>query len=317
MREGEKVDLSIVIVSWNTRDLLRECIESVCRHTKGVTIEVFVVDNASSDGSAKMVAETFPEVKLIANEVNAGFSKANNQAIRLSVGRYVALLNPDTLLIEDVFSPLVKFADENVGVGAIGPKILNADGKTIQYSCARRLPNLFFDFCRLSGLSRRFGKSRLFGGEYMGYWDHSDSRFVEALSGACMLVRKDAIDRVGMLDENQFMYGDEIDWCKRLRGAGYDVYYLSALSIIHYGGESAKFNAVLTSVSAERSRLYYYQKHRGRGYSLSFNILVCVLASMKLLWAVGRRNNTGTRGNDTQIYRETVRWSIGAMMGGR
>jgi len=142
---SDKIDLSIIIVSWNTRDLLKECLKSLYKYTANITFEVIVVDNNSSDGSAHMVREIFPSVNLIENNFNAGFSKANNQAIRISRGRYIALLNPDTLLVEDVFSPLIKYADQHEELGAIGPKILDRDGKSVQYVCARRLPNLYYD----------------------------------------------------------------------------------------------------------------------------------------------------------------------------
>jgi GT2 family glycosyltransferase len=283
---NNNVDVSIVIVSWNTKELLRECLDSVYKYTVGVTFEVFVVDNASADGSVEMVQELFPDVKLIANNDNAGFSKANNQAIVLSKGRYAAILNPDTVLIEDVFSPLISYADKDARIGAIGPKIFNSDGKTIQYVCARKLPNLYFEFCRLSGLQWRFSKTRLFGGEYMSYWDHNSSRKVEGLSGACMVVRRDIIDKVGLMDENQFMYGDEIDWCRRMLDADWDIFYYADTALIHYGGVSSAQVKIQTSIESEKALRYYYLKHKGREYARLFVLLVLLFSGGKYLWSL-------------------------------
>jgi len=304
------IDLSIVIVSWNTRELLRECLESLYRYTSDVTFEVFVVDNASSDGSADMVRELFPQVNLIRNEQNLGFSKANNQAIKVSKGKYIALLNPDTLLIEDVFSPLIKYADQHEKIGAIGPKILNRDGKTIQYVCARRLPNLYLEFFELSGLTRKFPKNRIFGSEYMTYWDHDSSRYVEGLSGACMVVNKKAIDDVGMMDENQFMYGDEIDWCKRILDAGWKIYYYSGISIIHYGEESSKqIKHDLINI-AKNSRWYYYKKHYGKIYAFTYCVLISLFSMSKYLWSFLFRKKDNAVKEMMEIYKSNLKWSI-------
>jgi hypothetical protein len=257
-----------------------------------------------------MVGDLFASVHLIANKENKGFSSANNQAIRIAHGRYVALLNPDTLLIEDVFSPLVSYADHHEKIGAIGPKVLCRDDKTIQNACARRLPNLYYDFCRLSGLSRRFSGSRIFGGEYMSYWDHLTSRYVEGLVGACMVVRKKAIDEIGLMDENQFMYGDEIDWCRRLLDGGWNIYYKADAAIIHYGGESSKQVKVFVSVEAEKALKYYYRKHKGQWYAWLFSLEVGVLTFGKYIWSVLFKSKTPRVKELMNIYKNIVIWSF-------
>lgn len=302
------LDVSIIIVSWNVRDLLKECLTSIYKYTTEISFEVFVVDNASSDGSADMVRELFPQVNVIANDYNAGFSKANNQAIRISKGRYIALLNPDTLLIEDVFSPLVKYADRHNKIGAIGPKIMCSDGKTIQKVCARRLPNLYFDFCRLSGLSSKFPK--IFGWEYMTCWDHKSSSYVECLSGACMLVNKKAIDDVGLMEENQFMYGDEIDWCTRLLKDGWKIYYYADVSIIHYGGESSKQLKFLMTMEDEKARIYYYKKHRGGFYAFLYGLLVLIFYFGKYIWRNTFRNQDMDVKDLTALYKNISNWAM-------
>jgi GT2 family glycosyltransferase len=304
------IDLSIIIVSWNTREVLRECLESVLHHTSGITFEVFVVDNNSSDGSAEMVHDVFPAVHLIANKENAGFSKANNQAIRISGGRYVALLNPDTLLLYDVFSPLVRYADQHKKIGAIGPKVLFRDGKTIQKACARRLPNLYFDFCRLSGLSRKFFGTRLFGGEYLSYWDHLTSRYVEGLLGACMIVSRKAISDVGLMDERQFMYGDEIDWCKRLLDAGWRIYYYADASIIHYGGESSKQVKLSLAIEAEKAMLYYYRKHKGGWYANLYVMQVFLASFSKYAWRLCMRRKNNRIEELIILHKSMFMWSL-------
>jgi GT2 family glycosyltransferase len=308
-------DLSIIIVSWNVRDLLRECLDSLYKYTKDITFEVFVVDNASSDGSADMVRGLFPQVNLIENKQNLGFSKANNQAIRISKGRYVALLNPDTLFIEDVFSSLIKYADGHEKIGAIGPKILNRDMQTIQYSCARRLPNLYFSFCYGTGLSRIFSGKKIFGDITMPYWDHKSSKYVEVLSGACMLVRKNAVDHIGLMDENQFMYADEIDWCKRFIDGGWDIYYYSTAQIVHFGGESSKQAKGFSKNEAIKATWYYYKKHKGEMYSFAYCFLIFFVSILKFVYTSSfRRGKKNAKGLIT-LYKNNFRWSFWKIIG--
>lgn len=301
-------DLSIVIVSWNVRDYLKACIESIYKHTKGINFEVIVVDNASSDGSANMVRKFFPEVKIITNKYNAGFSKANNQAINMSKGKYIAILNPDTLLIEDIFNPIVKYLEKHNDIGAIGPKILNEDEKSIQYVCARRLPNPFFDLIDYMKLYRKFPK--IFGGSYMANWDHRTSRFVEVLSGACMVIRKKVIDEVGLFDENQFMYVDDIDLCKRMIKFGWKIYYYADVSLIHYGGESSKKIKEFTNIKKLESKNYYYLKHHGKIYSLTFCLLIMFLNMGKYLRRKILRDRKEQVIELLEIYKTSIAWSI-------
>jgi len=306
------LDLSVIIVSWNTRQLLQECLESLYRHTKGITFEVFVVDNNSSDGSPEMVSTLFPRVNVIANDYNAGFSKANNQAIRVSKGRYVALLNPDTLLTEDVFSPLILYADRHDKIGAIGPKIFCGDGKTIQYSCAKKLPNLYSAFCSASGLSSR---SKIFDGVHMSYRDHESSRYVEAICGACMVVRKIAIDAVGLMDENQFMYGDEIDWCKRFADSGWRIYYYADASIIHYGGESSKQVMQEANFQFLRARRYYFRKHHGELYAFAYSVQIGLFSLIKYIWTLLFRGKNTRNREIMENHMSLVKWVLKNTMG--
>ena len=278
------MDLTIVIVNWNTREFLVPCLRSLLLHTQGLSFEVYVVDNASADGSADCVASSFPQVHLIANWSNLGFSRANNQALRVARGEFVALLNPDTLLIENVFLPLIQEMRSRPEVGTAGPMILNGDGRTVQVSCARRLPRLRFNFCDMTGLARRFPQSHLFGAEYMSFWDHQDSRYVEALSGACMVVRREAIDSVGLLDESQFMYCDDTDWCLRFLAGGWKIYYVARARLIHFGGGGRDQVPVAMKLQLAKAQYYYYGKHVGRLYALCFCGLVLGVSICKYIW---------------------------------
>jgi hypothetical protein len=307
-------DLSIIIVSWNTRELLKDCLQSLYHYTTAIQFEVFVVDNASSDGSADMIRNIFPQVNLIENKDNLGFSKANNQAIRFSHGRYIALLNPDTVLVANVFLPLIQYADKHQEIGAIGPKILCRDGKTIQNVCARNLPNLYYDFCRLSGLSRKFSGTKIFGGEYLSYWDHMSSRNVQGLVGACMVVRKKTIDAVGLMDENQYMYGDEIDWCKRFLDDDWNIYYYADTSIIHYHGESSKQVKLSANVEAEKASFYYYKKHKGKLYAYIYSLEVFIFSVSKYFYSKFFRAKNDQMNELMAIYYSLSIWSLKQLM---
>lgn len=307
------MSLSIIVVSWNTQSLLKQCLESVFRFTKGLSFEVWIVDNASSDDSVAMVRECFPSVNLIVNDKNLGFSRANNQAIKRSTGDYIALLNPDTVLVENVFLPLISEANTNKEIGAIGPKIVRKDGVTIDNGCARRLPRLYVTFCKMSGLSRKFSNTKLFWGESIPQWNYNSSGYVEALSGSCMVLRKSAIAQIGLMDENQFMYGDEIDWCKRLLDEGWRVFYLSKCKIIHYGGESANQVPFIMNLVRTNSLHYYYQKHYGRFYAFLFCCIVFIPSTLKFIWRniYGKNENSDLLKHDRQL----IIWSIKRIFG--
>ncbi len=313
---GPAPDLSVIIVSWNTRELLQQCLETLIAHTTGVTFDVYVIDNDSADKSADMVAAAFPQVHLIRNRENAGFSRANNQGIRASRGRYVALLNPDTRLIEDVFTPLVRHADAVGHTAAVGPKILNRDEQTVQYVCARNEPNLFYDFCRMTGLERRFPRSRLFGGEYMTYWAHDSQRRVEGLCGACMVVNREAIEEAGLMDEDQFLYSDEIEWCMRFRSHGWHVRYYPEAQIVHYGEESTRQTRHRAALEIHKSRWNLYRKHRGAIYAAVFCMQVAWISACKYCWyRFAELAGSGT-GEMASLNRTNVRWSL-RMLAGR
>ncbi len=231
--------LSVIIVNYNVKYFLEQALRAVRKAAQHIETEVFVVDNNSVDDSVSMVREEFPEVKLIANKENTGFSVANNQAIKQAKGEYILLLNPDTVVEEDTFLKTVTFMDEHPDAGGLGVKMIDGKGTFLPES-KRGFPSPKVAFYKTFGLSRLFPKSKMFNGYHLGYLDKDENHQVDVLSGAFMLLRKSVLDEIGLLDETFFMYGEDIDLSYRIVKAGYKNYYFSESTIIHYKGESTK-----------------------------------------------------------------------------
>ena len=258
-------DLTVVLLSYNTKDLMEQALRTVAEASTELAVEVFVVDNASWDGSADMVAEKFPEVNLIRNEENVGFAAGNNVALRQVSGRHVLLLNTDTVVRRDTLQTLVRFLDENPEAGAVGCKILNPDG-TLQPDCMRGFPTPMAAFCKVSGLSRLFPNSPRFARYNMTFLDPQQTHQVEVLSGSCMMVRTETMNQVGMLDEDYFMYGEDIDWCFRMHLAGWKLYYVPDTEIIHFRGESGRAVPMRVLYRKTEAMSIFVKKHMGRRY---------------------------------------------------
>ena len=258
--------LSVVIVSWNTVSLLRRCLETLKAEVEDIDCEVFVVDNASCDCSASMVAAEHPWVKLIANDTNYGFARGNNQAIRQAKGDYVLLLNPDTEVLPGAIHTLMEFLDATPSAGVVAPQLLNFDLST-QRSC-RQFPTFAGMFYELIGLSRLFPQSSVFRQYKMLDWEHDDVREVDQPEGACLLVRHSVIDAVGLLDEGYFMLFEEVDWCYRIKEHGYQIWFTPEAKIIHHYGQSIKQVKAKMILSSHRGMYRFWQKHyqRGRRY---------------------------------------------------
>jgi GT2 family glycosyltransferase len=235
--------LSVIIVNYNVIHFLEQCLLSVQKAISGLEVEVFVVDNNSVDGSVSMVREKFPWVNLIANNDNPGFSKANNQAIKVSKGEYVLLLNPDTVVEEDTFSKCIAFMDQHPDAGGLGVKMVDGKGEFLPES-KRGLPTPEVAFYKLSGLSRLFPKSKRFGQYHLTYLSREETHKIDVLSGAFMMMRRETLEKSGLLDETFFMYGEDIDLSYRIKLAGYNNYYFPETRIIHYKGESTKKSSV-------------------------------------------------------------------------
>lgn len=257
--------LSVVFLSYNTRDLTRQALNSVLAATEGLEAEIFVVDNASADGSADMVAAEFPQVKLVCNEANVGFSAGNNVALRQVAGEYALLINTDTIVRRDALHAMVEFLDAHPEAGACGCKILDPDG-TLQLDSRRGFPTPLAAFCKMSGLSRLFPKHPLMARYHLTHLDPEQTAEIEVLSGSCMMVRKAAMDQVGLLDEDYFMYGEDIDWCYRFHQAGWKIYYLPTTAIIHFRGESGRGTPLKILYRKSRAMSIFVNKHMARRY---------------------------------------------------
>ena len=279
--------LSVVIVNYNVKYYLEQCLESVRRASQGLQVEVFVVDNLSTDGSVPYLRERFPEVTFIENNENVGFARANNQAIRQSRGEYVLLLNPDTILCEDTLRRFVDFMDAHPEAGAAGAYMLHADG-TFAPESRRGLPTPFVAFCKMSGLTRLFPKSRLFGRYYMGYLDVNEVNRIEAISGACMMLRREALDRVGLLDEDFFMYGEDIDLSYRILQGGYHNYFLP-VRMLHYKGESTVKNSYRYVYTFYQAMRLFFRKHYSHySWVISLPINLAIWASSFMTYVANR-----------------------------
>jgi len=235
--------LSVIIVNYNVKYFLEQCLHSVLKASKSIDTEIYVVDNNSVDGSCAMVTEKFPQVKLIENKTNTGFAVANNQAIRKSSGEYVLLLNPDTLIEEDTFSKTIAFMDSHPEAGGLGVKMIDGKGNFLPES-KRGFPSPMVAFYKIFGLSSLFPKSKRFNQYYMGHLDPNEINEVDVLAGAFMLLRRETLDKVGLLDEDFFMYGEDIDLSYRIIKGGYKNFYYPETRIIHYKGESTKKGSV-------------------------------------------------------------------------
>ncbi len=256
------MDLTIIIVNWNVKEFLKKCLESVYKFTQGLEFEVFVVDNNSSDGSRDMVKAEFPQVSLIANNENYGFSKANNQALRAARGGYLVLLNPDTELIDNSMKAMVDFMDSRPDIGAIGCKLIYPEGDT-QHSC-RHFPSLFTDLMENLYLDSFFPKSHFFNRYRMGDWAHNDLREVDQPYGACLLFRREVMKKIGLMDERFFMYYDEVDLCYRIKKTGGKIYFVPDIKIIHYANRSSNQVSVTCEHYKYRSKFLFFDKHYGR-----------------------------------------------------
>ncbi|MCX7727946.1 MAG: glycosyltransferase family 2 protein [Bacteroidia bacterium] len=269
------MDISIIIVNYNVRFFLEQCIRSVYGAKDGLAIEIIVVDNHSVDGSVQMIKEKFSDVILIENKENVGFSKANNQGIHLSKGKYVLLLNPDTVLQEDTLIKCFQFMETHADAGALGVKMFDGKGNFLPES-KRGLPTPIVAFYKIFGLSKLFPKSKIFGKYHLTYLDKNTNHVVDVLSGAFMFIRKEVLDKIGGLDEDFFMYGEDIDLSYRIKKAGYHNYYLSETSIIHYKGESTKKSSINYVLTFYKAMQIFADKHFSNSYAHVFHFMIYI-----------------------------------------
>ena len=275
-------DISICITNYNARDFLRACLASIYGTVDTLSFEIIVVDNFSADGAPEMLRKEFPAVKLITNDGNTGFTRPYNQAMRLAQGHYVVMLNPDTLIFPNAIAELAKFLDTHLEVGIVSPKVLNRD-KTLQKQCRRSEARPWDAICYFSGLSRLFPNDKRFAGYLMTYLDENQTHEAEAVSGSCMMIRREVIEQIGYLDENFFAYQEDSDYCRRARLAGWKIFYHPSAQIIHYGGEGgSKVQPFRTIYEWHRSYYLYFRKHFARDYFFLFNWIYYLAMFSKL-----------------------------------
>lgn len=289
------VDLSIIIISYNTKDILFECINSVYKNLpKNYTSEVIVVDNASRDESVNMIKKDFPKAILIENKENFGFSKANNQGVKKSSGRYILFLNSDTIVYENSFSEIINFLNLNKEAGAATCKLTLLNGK-LDDASHRGFPTPWNAFCHFSGLSKLFSKTSLFGGYNLSFKDFDKIHEIDACAGAYIMVKKEAGDQIGWWDEDYFWYGDDLDFCFRIKEKGWKIYYVPTVSVLHYKGVSGgikKHSKHLTTADVETKKLatnarfeamrLFYKKHYIKKYPKIITCLVMKGIDFKL-----------------------------------
>ena len=265
---------SIIIVNWNTRELVSQCLASIYAHPPASTFEVVVVDNASSDGSVAMIRDTFPQVTLLVNDDNAGFAGANNRGIRHSRGATVLLLNSDTEVRAGALETLLQFMEANPQAGGAGARLLNPDG-SLQHSCSP-MPTLLREGMHLFHLDIQERRA-------MRAWDVAAPRPVDVLLGACLLIRREAIEQIGLMDEGYFMYSEEVDYCRRLQDAGWILYWVPQAEVVHYGGQSTRQAATEMFLRLYAAKLRYFRKHDGRRAGQMYKLILVAAALFRLL----------------------------------
>ena len=310
------VDVSIIIVNWNTKHLLEECLTSIYQQAGHVNYEIIVVDNASTDGSADMVKTKFPRVILIKNHENRGFAAANNQGMAVAAGRYVLLLNSDTLVLDQAIAKTVAFADNNPDAAVVGCRVLNPD-RTLQPTCFM-FPSVLNMLLSSSYLYKLFPKSKFFGRERMTWWDRNDIREVDVVTGCFMLVRQRAIEQAGVMDERFFMYGEETDWCYRFKQAGWKIVFTPDPEIVHVGGASVKQIKPEMVLQTRASILLFLIKHKGY---VSYGLACLLVASFFLVripyWLTRAVFSTNTKHSDLQTATTYAAGAVRACLGCR
>jgi GT2 family glycosyltransferase len=277
------VDLSVCIVSYQARAYLQDCLDSLAAHPYEGSTEVVVVDNHSHDGTLEMLSEAYPEVRAIRTREHEGYTRPMNRAMRAARGRMLLLLNPDTLVLEGALNRLVAFLESRPEVGICGPKVLNRDG-SLQKPCRRSAARPWDVLSYFSGLADRFPHDRRFSGYYMGYMDEDETHEVEGVSGSCMLIRREVVDHIGFLDERFYAYQEDADYCFRARAHGWQIYYVPAAEIIHYGGQGgSRVHPYRSIFEWHKSYWLYYRKNLARDYLFLFNWIYYLAMGLKLL----------------------------------
>lgn len=275
--------LSIVIVNYNTAKLLSNAIESIYKTTKRLSFEIIVSDNGSTDGSEEYIKGNYPDVIWISNNTNLGFAKSNNIGIEKAKGRYVILLNSDTVLMDDCLDLCIDYMDKHKNIGTLGCKVILPDGR-LDAACKRGFPTPSASLYKFLGLPKLFPKSRVFGQYNLTYLDENEINEVDCLVGAFMMVRREVLNEVGLLDEDYFMFGEDIDWCYRIKEAGWKIVYYPEAKIIHYKGGSGR--SLKTDYEFHRAMYLFYNKHYRDKYPLVVGFLVYIGIFFKFILSI-------------------------------
>lgn len=275
------MELSIIIVNYNTRDLTLNALQSLYFSETSHTFEVILVDNDSADNSVKVIRDMFPQVHIIENSENIGYARANNQGIQAAKGKFILLLNSDTVVERDTLETMLTFMLANPSVGAAGCKIVLPDG-SLDKACKRGFPTPSASFYYAFGISKLFPNNPKFNQYQLSYLDENKDYSVDCLVGAFMLVRREIVDQVGMLDESFFMYGEDIDWCYRIKQQGWDIYYYPYTQIKHYKGASSRRKPIKIIYEFHRAMYLFHNKHYRSRYSFFVNLLVYMGIGFKL-----------------------------------
>ncbi len=281
------MELSIIIVNYNVKEFLQNLVHSLQKAVSIINHEIIVVDNASDDGSVEFIREKFPQITLIVNQTNLGFSKANNAALKIAKGKFILLINPDTIVSEDTITKMIEFLNEHPDAGLAGCKILNPDG-SLQLACRRSFPGPWTSFCKVTGLSTLFPKSKLFAKYNLTYLDENSTYEVDAISGSFMMMKREAYEKVGGFDEQFFMYGEDLDLCYRIQKNGYKVYYYPGTQIIHYKGESTKRSS-LDETNIFYDAMHLFVKKHFSSFYLAEIILRSAIGFRKFFAFLGQR----------------------------
>ncbi len=278
------VDLSIIIVSYNVKEFLQNLLSSIDKATGNINVETIIVDNASEDETVESISERFPNITIVANKKNIGFGKANNQAMKIAKGKYFLLINPDTIVREDTLVKMIRFLEKTPDAGMAGCKVLNPDG-TLQLPCRRSFPGPWVSFTKISGLSQLFPKSKVFAKYNLTYLDENKTYPVDAISGSFMFFRREVYEKTSGFDEEFFMYGEDLDFCFRVKEAGYKIYYYPETEIIHYKGESTKRSSIDETKIFYQAMGLFVEKHFSSSWLVKILLKIAILFRESLAFA--------------------------------